>query len=312
MTKTAMKVFPTIRGSRVALMLVALTAVSGCHKDQPAPTASGNAADSTSFVAMARGQVDVEGGLIRISAAHDGIVSKVNVADGDDVKAGQVLAELDPRKARGSVDAATAEVAQAKAQVDVLTARRAATDTHARRVAEAAGAGAATGQAADEAHTAASVLKAEIASAVANVAVADEHLAQARVEVDLLSIRAPVGGRIVGRAIHVWAVVNAQSGAALFELLPDRPRIVRAELNEAFVDQVKPGMLADVVRDSAPNKVDTARVLRIGEVFGDSKLADDPLERATSREVECVLQLEETDLRVGQRVLVKFHRADGK
>ncbi|MEO8460751.1 MAG: HlyD family efflux transporter periplasmic adaptor subunit [Dokdonella sp.] len=306
-----MKIFSTLPDRCAAIMLIALTAIAGCHKDQPVPATSANSAESTSYVAMARGQVDVEGGLIRISAAHDGIVSKVDVADGGVVKAGQVLAELDARKARASVDAANAELSQAKAQGDVLTARRAATDVHARRVAEAASAGAATGQAADEAHTAASVLKAEIASAAANVAVAEQHLAQARAEIDLLSIRAPVAGRIVNRAIQVGAVVNTQTGATLFELLPDRPRIVRAELNEAFVDQVKIGMLADVVRDSAPTEIHTAKVIRIGDVFGDSKLADDPLERATSRELECVLQLEGTDLRVGQRVLVKFRRADG-
>jgi hypothetical protein len=49
-------------------------------------------------------------------------------------------------------------------------------------------------------------------------------------------------------------------------------------------------------------------VLRIGDVFGPSRLADDPQERAGARDVECVLTLEGGDFRIGQRVLVRFRR----
>jgi hypothetical protein len=91
-------------------------------------------------------------------------------------------------------------------------------------------------------------------------------------------------------------------------LLPDRPRIVRAELNEAYVDRIKPGMQAEVVRDTDQGKTWPARVLRIGEVFGPSRLTDDPVERAGAHDVECVLALDGADLRIGQRVLVRFKK----
>ena len=81
---------------------------------------------------------------------------------------------------------------------------------------------------------------------------------------------------------------------------------MRAELNEAYVDRVKPGMRAEVVRDSDRALHIPARVLRIGDVFGPSRLTDDPVERAGAHDVECVLLLEGGDFRIGQRVLVRF------
>ena len=94
-------------------------------------------------------------------------------------------------------------------------------------------------------------------------------------------------------------------------LLPAQPRIVRAELNESFVRVVNPGMRAEIVDDSGsgmPNL--TAHVLRVGTVFGASALEEDPLVRANTRTVECVLAFDQpapASARIGQRVLVRFN-----
>jgi hypothetical protein len=108
--------------------------------------------------------------------------------------------------------------------------------------------------------------------------------------------------------VHVGDVLSAQAGGELFQLLPDRPRIVRAELNEAYVDLIKPGMRAEVVRDSDQGSVVSAEVLRVGDVFGPSRLTDDPVERAGAHDVECVLRLDGGGFRIGQRVLVRFKK----
>lgn len=257
---------------------------------------------------MARGQVDVEGGLVRVVASRDGRVEEVKAEDGDSVKAGAVLAVLDQRQARIGIGLANANLAQAVAQVDVLKAKLPLTSLQSRRISEAAGAGAASGQSADDAFAAVGVLKAEIGAADAAVKVARQRVDEAHAELDSRTITAPVAGRIVRRSVHVGDSVTAQSGSELFSLLPDRPRIVRAELNEAYVDLVKPGMQAEIVRDSDQGEPVMARVLRIGDVFGPSRLTDDPVERAGAHDVECVLQLEGGEFRIGQRVLVRFKR----
>jgi RND family efflux transporter MFP subunit len=289
------------------LTLIAAGALAACSDDGRGTPSVATPAQSP-YIAMARGQVDVEGGLIHIVAARDGRIDEVRVEDGDTVMQGDVLALLDQRQARIGVAVAQANLAQAAAQVGVLKARLTPAETQVKRIGEAAGAGAATGQSADEAVAALAVLKAEIGAAEASVKVARQHVDEAQAELDARVIKAPAAGRIVRRSVHVGDAVSAQSATELFQLLPDRPRIVRAELNETYVDLIKPGMQAEVVRDSDQGTAVPARVLRVGEVFGPSRLTDDPVERAGAHDVECVLQLEGTDFRIGQRVLVRFRR----
>ena len=140
----------------------------------------------------------------------------------------------------------------------------------------------------------------------AAVEAARSHLKQAQHEVAALTIRAPLAGRIVARTAHLADVVSAQSAAALFTLLPDAPRIVRAELNEAFIGKVSVGMRADGVTQDGARKTYPATVERIGDVFGPSTLTEDPQEASDTRDVTCILKLDGDDLRVGQRVQVRF------
>ncbi len=265
-------------------------------------------APASPFIAMARGEVDVEGGLLRVTAPRDGRVDEVRVVEGADVSKGDVLATIDTLQARLAVDVADAGLAEAQARVAVLKARLPQAASQARRVGEAADAGAATGQSADESASAVAVLKAEVMAAEAAVKMSRAQLAQARSEVDLRTLKAPVDGRIVRLSLHVGDFVSSQSPNELFEILPTGPRIVRAELNEAYVDQVKSGMQAEVVRDSDQGPAYPARVIRIGDVFGPSRLTDDPVERAGAHDVECVLALDASNFRIGQRVLVRFRR----
>ncbi len=283
-------------------LLGALALLAGCSRP-PADTA---AAAPSRYVAIARGSVDVEGGLVHLAAPRDGIVAEVRVKPGDHVQANAVLVTLDTREAELAAGVAEAELDQARARAAALHGRLAGVARRAERAAQAAAAGAASGQSAEDADAARAELAAGIAEAEAAVAAAGEKLKQARHEIELRRLRAPVAGRIVARGAQPGASVSAQSGAALVTLLPDAPRIVRAELNEAFVDRVAPGSRAEVFTRGDGGKAYPARVVRLGEVFGPSKLDEEtPLDR-DARDIECILQLESDELRVGQRVTVRF------
>jgi RND family efflux transporter MFP subunit len=260
------------------------------------------------MVGVARGRVDVEGGLLAIGAGIDGVVDSVGAKEGDTVKRGDVLVELDPRSADLAVAAANAELGQSQAQAQVLAARLPPLEQQSRRMAAAARDGVATGQSADDARNAAAALKAEIAAAQADIDVARAHLAAARFARDQTVVRAPVGGRIVARNVQVGERVAAQSGKELFRLLPTRPLIVRAELGESFVDSVQPGMRAEVIADADPGHPLPAHVLRIGEVFGIAARSDDPQQSPDARVVDCVLTLDGGSLKIGQQVLVRVFR----
>lgn len=284
-----------------------ILAIAACSRPADhAGIAQAAPATSPQFAAIARGRVDVEGGLVRIVAPRDGVIAELRAKPGDPLKAGDPVALIDARQAELAAGVAKAELDQAQAHAAALRAKTNALKLRASRVVQAAQAGAATGQSADDANQALAELTADIGEADAAVEVAQQHLKQARHEVEVRSVRAPVAGRVVARPAHIGDVVSAQAGSELFTLLPDAPRIVRAELNEAFVAKVAVGMNATVVSEGDGGKSWPAKVVRIGDVFGPSKLIEDAQETSDARDVECILELSGDDLRVGQRVQVRF------
>jgi RND family efflux transporter MFP subunit len=290
---------PTLRRVQVlrlaGLALGTTVLLGACSKPADAPAAS-TAATATSYAAVARGKVDIEGGLLTLAMPREGTLVKVLVHEGDHVKAGQLLASLDTEPSLLAIDAAQAQVAQAQAQLKLLAVKQTAARQRAQRLTAAVKAGEAS-----------ALVDAEQETDRALVSIANQKLAEARYELKQRSLVAPFDADVVQVSAQPGATVSPSSGP-LFTLLPQKPRIVRAELNESFVGVIKPGMHAEI---SANNDVSASRwsahVLRIGDVYGPATLENDPQVRANSRTVECVLAFDQPqDLRIGQRVLVRF------
>ena len=95
----------------------------------------------------------------------------------------------------------------------------------------------------------------------------------------------------------------------MFDLEPEAPRIVRAEIAESALPHVAIGQTVQIAPESEPTKVYAGKVLRRAAVFGARKLqSDDPSERADDRVVEVVVSADSAPFLIGQRVLVKFMR----
>ena len=288
----------------LACLALSLAAMLGaCSKPAAPPTTT----TPSAYAAVARGRIDIEGGLLALSMPREGTLTKVAVHEGDHVKQGQLLAQLDTRPTTLAVEAAQAQLEQAQAQMKLLGIRLAAAKQRAQRLNAAVAAGAGDGQSADDAREAAAQLDAEQLGARATLGMASQKLDEARYELKQRSLLAPFDADVVQVSAQPGANVSAGS-AALFTLLPKKPRIVRAELNESFVGAIKPGMHADVVADNSGSDAHwSAHVLRIGQVYGPATLENDPQVRANARTVECVLAFDQPqNLRIGQRVIVRF------
>jgi RND family efflux transporter MFP subunit len=291
-------------------------ALEGCSSGGGHDAPSANPSQSSQWLAVARGKVDVEGGMVQVAARTDGVVESVAARQGDTVKAGQTLARLDPRAAKIAVASAHAGVAQANAQLAGLQVSLKQAEQRAPRIASAAKAGAATGEAAEQAREAVASLKAKQEAAKAALDAARQQLAAAQLSLDATALRAPVAGTVVARQVAVGQTVSASSGQPLFELLPARPHIVRAQVDADAADAIHAGMHAEVVRDSGEGPVYHATVLWVGQVLQPASLTRDPLARAVANDVDCTLALEPSQaggvqsapLRIGQRVLVRFPR----
>lgn len=287
---------------------VAAWAVGTILRDPAAAMPQTEGEAHSPVVAIARGEVDVDGGLVRIVALRSGQLAEVKAREGDEVTLGQILATLDSRSSQLQVDSARAGLAAAQARARLLQVRQALAQRQAVRVEQAAADNAASPQALDEAREAAASFDAEIASTQAAVQSATTQMAAAQLDLEARTLRAPVAGRIVARLATAHPSLTVPEGTELFVLLPHAQRVVRAQIDEDFASQIQVGMLAEIRPNSDQGPGYPAKVLRVGEVLRQRSMDTANDQRHDVRVLDCLLSITEPDLRIGQPVLVRFLR----
>jgi len=316
--ETAMRAPTQISGSLSALALVAALGLAACNGDAKGAAeqakvdaAQAKAALDTPYAAIAAGKVDIEGGLVDIASRQAGVVQEVLVQEGDEVKRDQILARLDDRQARLTRDRARADLAQAEAQIPVLETSLQAARREVERIGKLAEDGFATGLRLDTATDTLRTAEDQIGVQKAAIAAARARLAEAEFAVEQHIIRAPTAGRVVRRYANPGSGASTLQVTPMFQLQPAMPRIVRAELEERSLSDVRAGMAVEILPEADQSKTYPGHVVRVSEVFGARKLqSDDPSRQTDERVVEVVVDATRADVLVGQRVLVKFMKAD--
>ncbi|HRD27772.1 MAG TPA: HlyD family efflux transporter periplasmic adaptor subunit [Caulobacter sp.] len=259
------------------------------------------------YAAIANGKTDVEGGIIQVAARRGGVVKAVYVQEGDRVVAGQVLARQEDDDPRLAVARASAQVAQAQAQIGVMQVKLDAARREYARLEGLSDSNFVARQRLDQQNDQIRDWQAQIVAQRAAVATAVAALREAEYALELTVIRAPTNGRIVRRYANPGAGASTLNVSNMFDLEPDTARIVRAEIVEADIPNVTDGQPVEIQPESDPGKVYVGKVLRRAAVFGARKLAsDDPTQRSDERVVEIVVSADGAPLLIGQRVLVKF------
>lgn len=295
-------------------LLGALTLVlGGCSpaKDS-APLLSVAAAQArgNTSVAVARGKIDVEGGLLELAPAVSGVVQQLMVKEGQSVKKGQVLLRLADDASRADLAVAESESQLAQTKLRTRQARLPALKTTLSRWQAAAKEGAADWQSVDDATQALRDAQAEVDIAASEASVARSKLEQLRTLQQRHELRAPEAATVVRLSTHAGSTVQAASNVLV--LLPERPLIVRAEVNESFIPSIRVGMKATVVSDgdgaAGRQELPSATVERISPIYGTARLQDDT-QRGPVRVVESVLVFAQppANAKVGQNVRVSFH-----
>ena len=230
---------------------------------------------------------------VDIGSTLTGRVAAVQVREGDAVQAGDALVQLEDSEWKAALAQAEATEQQARAHLAGLrgSARAAAQSGQAqaeatRRAADAAlerarqlvAQGFYSAAQLDEAHRAAAVAGAQEASARAQVQAnqdAGTDTAQAQAQLDVARaasaaararlaqtvLRAPTEARVLVRAVEPGQIV--QPGKALLSLALAGPTQLVAQVDERFLDQLRPGQEAAVVADAFPGQRFAARVLSL-------------------------------------------------
>jgi HlyD family secretion protein len=280
---------------------------AAANKAQLAKAEAAKLATPSPYAAIADAKADVEGGVIQVAARTAGVIRAVYVQEGDSVKKGEVLAQLEDDQPRLNLADAKAAENQAKAQIALIQVQRDTATREYNRVLPLKAQAFVAGQALDQAHDAIRQAEANLAAQEAAVATARAAYDSAAYALELTKVRAPVDGKIVRRYANPGSGASTLQVSDMFDLVPDTRRIVRAEIVESDVPHVFAGQAVEISPEADPSKMYFGKVLRRSDEFGARKLqSDDPTERTDERVVEVVASADDAPLLVGQRCLVKF------
>lgn len=255
--------------------------------------ATADGAVSSAHLVRADGRVVTRPGKeVRLSAELQARVLAVHVTEGQTVKKGDVLAELDDREIRGALQEASGASAEAYAR---LRARKA--DLKRTKALVASGAL----PPAEDDH-----VREERSAAEGRLIASSGAASRARALLAKSRIVAPIDGIVVSRTVHPSETVAP--GAPLFVVADLSERRVEAEVDEYDVGRVALGGSADVSADGFPGQRWQGAVEEIASAVGPRRLRPQDPSRPTDASVLPVkISLPaDTPLKLGQRVTVTF------
>jgi HlyD family secretion protein len=259
------------------------------------------------YATIANGKVDIEGGVVAVAARRAGVISEVLVQEGDVVHKGQVLARQEDEDTRLAVKSASAAVAQAESQIPLMQVNLRTAQREYERLKGLAATKLVSQQQLDQASDAIASAQAQLGIQQAAVQTARAQLAQANYSEDLTIIRAPMDGKIIRRYANPGAGASTLQVSDMFDLEPATRHIVRAEIVESAIPDVRVGQEVEITPETDPDKLAIGSVIRIAATFGARKLKSDSANEASDeRVVEVVVSADNTPYLIGQRVLVKF------
>jgi multidrug efflux system membrane fusion protein len=162
---------------------------------------------------------------VAVRAQVTGEMKAVNFRQGDDVEAGQVLFELDPRPLEAALN-------QAEANLQRDTAQAANAQVIARRMEDLVEKGVGTREQRDTARTTAAALDAVVG---ANKAAVEN----ARVQLQYATIRAPIAGRTGALMVHAGNLVRANDQTPLVVINQVTPIYVSFGIPEALLSDLR-------------------------------------------------------------------------
>lgn len=207
--------------------------------------------------------------LATVSSKVTGKIDEVLIEEGAAVTQGQVLARLDETTAQAQqqlaarqLDAARSSLAEV--QVRLAEARRALVRTQTLRerslVSETA---------LDQAQSEVKALEARLAALEGEVAVAASGLRVREQDLDDLVIRAPFTGVVISKDAQPGEMVSPVSAGGgytrtgIATIVDMDSREVEVDVNEAFINRVRPGQKVEAVLDAYADWVLPARVINI-------------------------------------------------
>lgn len=202
---------------------------------------------------------------VQVGSQVSGIIQRLYADFNSQVREGQLLAQLDPTRFKASLQQSQANVKDAEAAM----VRAKVNFAHSKRDYERARALAdknVIGEAElDDLKAKHELAEVEMASSDARAAQSRAGLNAARVDLERTTIRAPISGTVLQRAVDVGQTVAASlSAPTLFTIAQDLSKMeVRAAIDEADVGKLSEGFEARFTVDAYPGREFVATIHQI-------------------------------------------------
>ena len=180
---------------------------------------------------------------VDVGSQVSGQLQKLHVAIGDEVKAGDLIAEIDPRLYEAHVDADQAKLKTLEAQRRQQEAQVAQARQTLKRNEGLKKSSAISEQVYEDAMTAVKIAEAQLLSVEAQIEEGNSALDGDKVNLTYTRIYAPMAGTVVLQDMREGQTLNANQSAPRIVQLADLDTMtVRAQVAEADIMRLKPGM----------------------------------------------------------------------
>jgi ABC exporter DevB family membrane fusion protein len=279
----------------------------------------------------AAGRIEAVSEEIRVSSEISGRLKSVRVEEGDRVRRGRVLAEIENDDFRARVAAGEAELAQreaelrrtvngargqerreAEASLEAAKAVLANAKSEAERRRGLADRNVISRDEADRYERGLLVARAQYeqatqhfalidaeareedrAKAEAEVATARARLAEARAYLEKSYIRAPISGVILRKLRHGGESVSTQFDSPVITMADDSTLRVRLDVDESDVSKLRVGQHAYVTAEAYGTRKFRGRVIRVGRILGKKNVrTDEPSEHVDTKILETLVELD--------------------
>ena len=324
---------------RMIGIAAAVLALAACSKSAPPPPTGG-------LGIAAGGLVEPSGEERVIIPQLSGRLAKVYIGEGDTVKAGQLIAEIENAEYRAALAGASAELARREAEraklvagarreeldaavaarSEALAAEHQASAEYERRRTMAAQkliavealqlartqseAAAARRERADAelALLRAGTRAEDLVAAAAAVEAAKAERDRAQALYDKSQIVAPIDGQVLKRDLREGETVVALSPLPLARIGDMSHLFVRADIDELDIGRVREGQKAAITSDAFPGQAFAGEVVRVSRRMGRrNSISGDPAEKQDAKILEALIALDGTPpLPVGLRVDVRI------
>ena len=204
-----------------------------------------------------------------VSAQITGALTSVLIEEGEHVKAGQVLAQLDDSAQKAALAQAQAQVMAARALLVQYQAQLEQARRDNQRNEDLIGRNLVSQQALETSQTQVATLTAQVESQRKQVELAEAALRGAQVQLDYTTVRAPFTGVIIAKAAQAGEIISPISAGGGFTrtgvgTIVDMDSLeIEVDVNEAYINRVQPGQSAQAVLDAYPDWTIPAHVIAI-------------------------------------------------